>query len=401
MSRSASASSKRPATRGFSLIEMLIALLFMSLMMAGMLRIYASSTKSFSVARESITAQRANRWALGILEDDLQGAGLFYPPQRIAPLGLNVTVGNQNPVMVLPNQTVSYKSTTPTGAVTETITYDEIQFLSDIPLNINAETASSIPVGSGTISLNVISGSLSDLQAGDYLFFLDQNSADAVMVASAAGSVVTLSTATSGGAPGGLIDVGASSGFTTNPTTQAPHLARVPVMFLRPNMVVRYSIQAEALDPADPTAMVPCLIREMAPYPTTGALINWSAMGLGVPGYSRERIMSNASGLRIDLSLNSGASWTRASATGAGTGGWGQMVAAANAQIASNPSPYNSISNVMNMMWYRSIPALFRFDLQTRSSNQRTEASATDTTLAYKTRTQTLFVSPRNYTFGL
>lgn len=399
MSRSAS-SSQCLSTRGFSLIEMLIALLFMSLMMAGMLRIYASSTKSFSVARESITAQRANRWALGILEDDLQGAGLFYPPQRLAPIGLNVTVGKQNPVMVLPNQTVSYKSSTPTGFVTETITYDEIQFLSDIPLNINAETASSIPVGSGTLSLNVISGTLSDLQAGDYIFFLDQNSADAVMVASAAGSVVTLSSTTPGGGPGGLLDVGASSGFTTNPTTQAPHLAGVPVMFLRPNMVVRYSIQPEALDPSDPTAMVPSLIREMAPYPTSGALMNWSALA-GTTGYTRERIMSNASGLRIDLSLNAGAGWTRASATGAGTGGWGQMVAAANAQIATNPSPYNSISNPINLMWYRSVPALFRFDLQTRSSNQRTEASATDATLAYKTRTQTLFVSPRNFTFGL
>lgn len=387
---------------GFSLVEMLIALLFTSLLMAGMLRLYASSTAGFSSARESITAQRENRWAIGMLDDDLSQAGMYFPLGHLpADIGkLSVSAGAQNPIMVLPNQSVSFLTTSPDGtSPTETVKFDEIQFITDLAIPVDGKLATATIAGGTTVSVTVDSGSLSHLKAGDWMFFMDPGGVkDSQMVGSVSGNVVTIVSGMSGSSLGaGISDTNAGS--TTNPafpgTLQTNHKQDAPVLFIRPDMVVRYSIQAEALDPSDAAHKVPCLIREVAPYPTTGSLLDWTSIS-GSPAYQRDRVMTHASGLRVDMSLDGGRTWSRSGATGTGTVGWGQMVTALNAQISSNTYPYNSISGA-KADWYRSIPVLFRLDVQTRSSNLRAENSSTGTTLAYKTRTQTLLVSPRNF----
>ena len=53
----------RTRTHGFSLVELLIALVFISFLMAGMLRIYGSAIQGFVAANETVKAQRDNRWS--------------------------------------------------------------------------------------------------------------------------------------------------------------------------------------------------------------------------------------------------------------------------------------------------------------------------------------------------
>ncbi|HTL99216.1 MAG TPA: prepilin-type N-terminal cleavage/methylation domain-containing protein, partial [Holophagaceae bacterium] len=62
---------RRPRIAGFSMVELLVALVFISLLMAGMLRIYGSAIQGFSAANESVKAQRDNRVAMQGIEDDL------------------------------------------------------------------------------------------------------------------------------------------------------------------------------------------------------------------------------------------------------------------------------------------------------------------------------------------
>lgn len=380
-------------SRGFSLVEALVAMMFMSLLMAGMLKVFAGSTKSFSAARERTVAQRANRWALGVMEDDLQAAGFFFP-MRPVPGYISVAAGQQNPVMVLPNNTITVKTRQPAGAlVAENLTVDELQVLTDIPLGVSAQLAA-VPTGPGTITLTVNSGNLTDVLPGDFMLLMDSDYEKA-QVTSVSGNTVTLD-----------LTAAAQNPITGEATGISPglknlnHQPGAQVFFVRPNMVIRYSIQPDASDPADPLAQVPVLVREMAPYPTTGALLDWSTMTPATPGYLRQIVSSNCAGLRVDMSADGGANWSRSSAGGAGTAGWAQMVAQVNAKLATNPAPNNSITNIANPLWYRTIPMLFRIDLQTRSSNLRTEASTMDNALAFNTRTQVLFVSPRNFTLG-
>lgn len=387
-----------PRHLGFSLVEMLVALVFMSVLMAGLMRIYASSLQGFTNARESIAAQRANRWALATLEDDLQSAG-FYFPLRPVPGFISVASGQQNPMLVLPNQKLKFDTRKPDGTlVEENLVFDEIQVLTDIPLPISAQL-SDPPVDNSTVSIVVTGGSLSDVQAGDFMVIMDSNY-ETALIKSVTGTTVTLN-----------MDASVTQDQETgSPTGVSPglksldHRKNAEVMFIRPNQVVRYSIQAESLDPAEPKALVPSVIREQVAYPTNGVLIDWKALAAAPPAtYQRQRISENVDGMRMDLSANGGQNWVRSAvgATQSGTSGWDAMVAAINTQVASNPTPYNSINNSANPLWYRGIPVVFRIDMETRSPNLRAESSTTGTTLAFRKRTQTLFVTPRNFTFGL
>ncbi|HET8714732.1 MAG TPA: prepilin-type N-terminal cleavage/methylation domain-containing protein, partial [Holophagaceae bacterium] len=134
-------------TRGFSLVELLIALVFISLLMAGMLRVYGSAIQGFQASNESAKAQRDNRTALDSISDDLESAGFFfYYAGRPAVSGISVSSGSQNPLMLLPGQTVTNKTIADplnpsSGTASETITYDELQFLRDDVLPISGQLA--------------------------------------------------------------------------------------------------------------------------------------------------------------------------------------------------------------------------------------------------------------------
>lgn len=404
----------RPTTRqaGFSLVELMVALLFMSLLMAGMLRVFGASLNAFASSREALDANRAKRWAIGQIDDDLQMGGYFFP---IRSLGNNVSVdtaAGQNALMVLPDQTVTYQTLdlATNQLVSETVRFDEVQFVTDQPLPIQAQLAAAI-TAKDTATLTVISGNLSDVRAGDAMIVYD-SAYEAVRVLSApTAPTVTLDTSESvyqdpvTGATTGI-----NAGFQN-----LTHQAGAAVLFIRPMQVVRYTILPLNRDPADANSRVPCLVRDQQAYPANGSRIVWPAYNatpaaLAAAGVTRTVIAENVAGqplpsgsaatvanygLRVDVSLDRGQNWER---TGAAS--WPALATKLNTRLATvGTAPYTSVTSPSNPIWFRYIPALLRVEFTTRTVTQRQDPQ-NPTQRVYRYRGQSLMVSPRNYSLG-
>lgn len=397
--------------RGFSLVELLVALVFISLLMAGMLRVYGSAIQGFATANETIKAQRDNRWALQAVQDDLQTAGYYFPVRPVVGGIDNVNSGNQNPLLLLPDRTATNKyiadpnnpAATPAN---ETLTFDELQFVTDQMLPISARL-SAATTAADSITVTSTLGDFSLLKAGDFAVVLDP----AHEIVRVKGSAYSGSTA--------VVALEATS--LQDPTTGAflgafgtlrslSHQVGADVVFIRPNQVVRYTLMPLALDPSNTALTVPCLVRDQTAYPAGGSLIAWPAAtasqatlataGPGGAPVVRTVVAENVTGLRFDLSANQGQTWTRGNS-------WSATLTNLNAQLASLASANPGIGYVSsaqdpsNPLWYRAAPLLIRTDLTTRTLVRRAEYAATANTLAYRTRTQTVLVQPRNFGFGL
>ena len=394
-------------TRGFSLVELLIALVFISFLMAGMLRIYGSSIQGFMAANESAKAQRDNRWAQENLTDDLESAGyFFFYGGRPAVSGISVSSGSQNPLMLFPNQTITNKAADPANPsaspTNETITFDELQFLRDEILPITAQLSAQ-PTDSGSISVTLSDGNLSQVKAGDFAVLMDAAPYQMILISGAPGSgtsgTVPLSTAAIQDPSTGAVI--SSSVLTLN------HQPGVDVLFVRAYQVVRYTVMPLSLDPSNSNATVPCMVRDEAPYPSSGALIVWPAANataaqLAAANVTRTLVAQNVTGLRFDMSLDQGATWTRGA-------DWSTTQSNLNAKLSAlATSPSNAgigyastTTDPTNPLWYRGAPLLFRADVTTRTVLKRADFSATVNTASYRTRTQTFLVQPRNFGLGL
>lgn len=401
--------SSRSRSRGFSLVEMVVALLFISILMAGMLRVYGSAMSSFATATDAMAANRTKRWAITTVEDDFQSAGFFYyAPFRTLPGYVSVDLAaGQNALMILPNRSVSYSTLDPgTGtAATEQVWYDEVQFLEDQPLPIRAQL-SGPTTASNVLPLTVTSGSLADVRAGDLVFVLDEGF-EVCRVLSAGTSTVTLDTTSA--AMQDPVD-GSGTGATSG-LKALSHYAGAAVAFVRPLQVIRYAVLPLALDPASTTSMVPCLVRDQTAYPATGARITWPAANATATGFTRTIIAENVAGqpftgstptlptqygFRVDLSLDQGATWHRS-----GTTEWTAVAANLNAWLAANgTAPFTSVNSAANPIWFRNVPALFRLDVTTRTALKRTDPNA-PASRVYTYRSQTLLCQPRNFSLGL
>lgn len=396
---------------GFSMVELLVALVFISLLMAGMLRVYASTIQGFATANETIKAQRDNRWALEAIQDDLQAAGYFFPIRPVPSSIDNVNSGNQNPLMILPDATIINKfiadpsnpSATPTN---ETLTFDELQFMTDQVLPITAQL-SAVPTAASGIAVTTTLGDLSLLKAGDFAVILDP-AYEVVQLAAGSYSgnsgALTLNTATQQDASTGAF-LGA-----IGPLQSLLHQVGADVVFIRPNQVVRYTLMALALDPGNTAATVPCLMRDQTAYPSGGARITWPAAtasattlltaGPGGTAVVRSMIAENVTALRFDMSANQGQGWSRGAS-------WSATLTTLNGQLASlasaNPAVgyVSSAQDPANPLWYRAAPLLLRADVTTRTLVRRSEYANAPTTLAYRTRAQTIFLQPRNFGLGL
>ncbi|NTW85485.1 MAG: hypothetical protein HGB30_04900 [Holophagaceae bacterium] len=407
--------SKRRST-GFSLVEMMVALVFVSVLMAGMLQIYGSAMSSISTTTESMAANRTKRWAITAIEDDFQSAGYFYySPFRALPGYISVdTAAGQNALMILPNNSTTYNTADPatSSIVSEKVWFDEVQFLEDQPLQIRAEL-SGTPSANNALSLTVLSGNLGDVQAGDFVFILDELyelcRVASVTVGSATTGSVTLDTTATAMQDG--VD-GSGTGATAG-LKALTHFAGAGVVFVRPLQVVRYTVLPLALDPAYSLSMIPCLVRDQAPYPSTGARIVWPAANAAMPaGFTRTLIAENVSGapftttaptlanqygFRVDISPDNGTTWCRA-----GTTTWPAVAANLNTWLAiagNATAPYTSVTNSAYPVWYRNIPALFRLDVTTRTALKRSDPNV-PANRVYTYRSQTLLCQPRNFTYG-
>lgn len=379
-----------PKQAGFSLVELMVAMVFVSLLMAGMLQVFAASNAGFKAANESIGAQRSNRWALAQLEEDLSSIGYFFP---IRPVPGYISVAGQAPFMINPAQVVKVDTPNATGLGTTEETLnpapDDIQFLTDVPLAITAELAKA-PADVSTIELRVLSGSLADVRKGDFVLILDPIY-EVVQVDKVAGNVITLNTdPTVGQDPLSGTATGIGAGLKT-----LQHQDGASVVFVRPLQVVRYSIQGVAVDPASADITLPCLVREQMPYPSDGAVIDWSAANP-----VRTVVAENVSGLRLNISVDGGTTWERQAADG----DWAAVAARVNTRLATlyPASQPRSVTDPSNPLWYRYVSATLRVDITTRSSRRIDNSSVTGTaSYGWRERQQTLFVNPRNFGLGL
>ncbi|MFZ4512588.1 MAG: PilW family protein [Geothrix sp.] len=382
----------RPLQRGFSLIEMLVAMLFIGVLTAGMLRVYSTNLAGVQRVNDMIGSQRRGHWALGSMQDDLASIGYFANVGFNNPAAGNysVTNGTQEPFMILPDPLVvtvtGPNPASPGALVTGPLVppgqvphLDEIQYVSDRSLPIQATLSAITTAG---LSLNLISGSTADLQAGDIVAVQDGNFEQFIISVVSGNSVgVDLAATVIAQAVGGVYQV-------TTPGTKA-HLAGVPLSFYRPNIVTRYSVQALAWDPSNSAITVPCLVRQQTAYPVGGTAITWA----GVPV---EIIAENIDGLRIDLSVDGGTNWLRQDAAN-----WAEIAGRITTALVPMGATGTPLRDASNPLWFRIYPCLIRVDVSSRSATPRAGSSNVAGQADYARRTQTLMVTPRNFGFHL
>jgi hypothetical protein len=363
---------------------MLIAVMFIGILTAGMFRVYSSNLAGFQRVNDMIGSQRRGRWALASLQDDVATIGFFALVPLNQPTGYSVTAGTQEPFMVLPAPTpvvvTGPDPNAPATLVTAALPVnpDELQFVSDFPVPIQATVGA--PPTATALTLDIVSGSMADVQVGDVVAVLDAN-LEQVQVGSIGGNTIAVSAVAAA-----MQSSTQSGGYALSPTL-GNHQVGTPVFIYRPNIVTRYSLQPQAWDPANPAITVPCLVRQQATYPPGGTLINWA----GVPS---NVIAENIDGFRVDMSFDGGATWLRN-----GAANWDALVTAIGGQLAAFGAAGVPVRDPNNPLWFRTYPFMIRLDVTSRSAAPRAEASDVQGVAAYVRRTQTLMVSPRN--FGL
>jgi len=383
---------------GFSLVELLVAVMFIGILMAGMANVFKSSVTTLATSSEGLSSARRNRMSLDLLYDDLNTAGMYLSNLSAPPV-----LDPNNPAFyIIPNVAI------PGAAGDDPQTADQLFFYLDDPLPFEG-TISATGIGTTaarSASQLVLAGAVTPPANSDITFTIDCGSAPyanlvkpgysiifkdswetfSLLTTSATGQTVTI---TLGSAP----NVAMTGVGSTGASPKAQHTIPSRVMFYKPAQMVRYSVLMKFYDPQKPTG-IPCLVRDQGTY-TTGSF---------TPDLSQQSIVAeNISGFKAYLSANSGLLWAGydlpTATTGFNTGWSNGILSELNTQLVTAGRP-NFQTTTGNQTWIRDIPVLVRLDITTRTATKRSEYSATPlTTTAYKNFTQSLVIVPRH--FGL
>lgn len=383
---------------GFSLVELLVAVMFIGILMAGMANVFKSSVSTLTTSSEGISSARRNRMSIDLLYDDLNTAGL-YITNLTAPPPLSST----NPAFyILPNMPVAG------AAADDPQTADQLYFYLDQPLPFEgtlvgtgggtgtntARSASQLvmaqaaPVAAdNTYTIDCGTTPYANMvQDGNYVIIKDYWQTllvkGAPAVAPPPGTTVTV---TLGPDPTVAITGVGASGAPAN----VQHLLNSGVLFYQPAQMVRYSVQMKLYDPQKATG-TPCLVRDQGAY---------SAAGFNPVPAQQSIVAENVAGFKVYLSANSGQSWAGLNAAYTGfTAGWTNGIQTdLNTQLATAGRANFTTTAVDPLGWFRDIPTLVRLDITTRTAMKRSEYSATPlTTTAYKNFTQSLVIVPRH-----
>lgn len=341
--------------RGFSLVELMVALLLSGILMAGMGKIFASSVSSFHTTGEMVGAQRRNRWILNELGDDLRMAGHTDG------------IDSSKIPMILPEDPFVI---TP-GAVGGS-DRDQVEFFMNQPLQELTVASKAVQFASA-LSLTSVGGDSLDIKTGDLLIIKDGLQAEYGYASAgpSSGSVTLMDEVTQQGnaAIAGYMKFGSVA-------LQRQHLQGNPVTVLRPCQLVHYGVEDRALDPSVPAATIPCLVRKQAVF-GSGAQADWSKV-------TGEVVSENVSALRLDLSVDGGVNWERGAS-------WAATVALANTRL----NVANQIDS--KTFWFKRVPALLRVEIRSRTPLARAEYTNTPGATAFKERTQVLVIAPRNF----
>lgn len=415
----------RKPDSGFSLVEMMVALLFISVLMGGMATVFRSSLTTFYTSAEKLSSVRRNRASLDLLSNDINSIGLYLQDLQAVPTGLGA--GNP-PFYVLPQQPVSTATDQPQFA-------DQLFFYLDMPFQFQGRIGS---VGSPGANANTFIQSGENISTYSPDYTIDCGSAvyaqqisssfnavsprtplPLVMARQDSYSNLAITSVTAPAANSSLITVttGASGSVSTTgigspggPPKSAP-IVGAAVTFFVPAQMVRYSIQMLQLDPASSVG-VPCLVRDQG---------NYSATGFNAIASLQQVIAENVTDFRVFMSVSPGyltvnaptQAWVPFSKPGTGLNldtGWNSIyLANLNTQLGiAGRQGHTSIDPALNPTWFRDIPMVVRVDITTRTARERTEyntagtttaASTTSPGLAYRTFTRSLMMVPRH--FGL
>ncbi len=396
---------------GFSLVEMLVALVFTSILMAGMANVFRSSMGVFVSSSETISSGRRNRMAMDLLFDDLNLASTL-PSTLFSYPGVDAT---NPPFRITPNQ--AYAGTDVPTAQAYT---DLLDFYYDDLLPYDATVGTTLL----NTSQQVSAGSELGANASFTINLRDANQASAAatlfstyglsVLFRSSGYAYTLATATQSGSSlsatlsttSNFTGTGAATGATF--TTGAP--IGTGVVLIRPGRYVRYSIRTTALDPSAPSALTPCLFRDEVTYGNVSS----SATPFATPDDSVV-VAENVTGFSVLLSVDGGKNWTGgkkvdgsldtslttwASLTGAAvTPASGTLNWYFQSGTVPVPKPYRdalTANTTSTPFWFREFPVLVRLDVTTRTLTKRTEYTKVAATADYKTKTQSLILVPRH-----
>jgi len=412
---------------GFSLVEMLVALVFMMVLMGGLASVFKASLSSYVTGAETTSSRRQNREALEVLFDDLNQAGMTASSLTSAP----TTVTSANPPFyVIPNQPYANtdvpNAAAPVNggqnawAVTDQLVLYYERFLPyettmGSPLNSTAQG-----VANGTTLANALTGGLAIT-----IKFNDANqaalAAQDFTTANASGMGMNLvSSGTTLAVTGLTANVGAATATATF-TANQPIGATVPkgsvVSLVAPNQYVCYSIKPMLLDPSNPATFTPCLVRDVIAYPANGTV---PVLPPWAPTISSSIVAENVTGFHVGLSANGGATWAGINPA---TGTWSTTTAAwadltgpstgaasptLNFQLNNFDTTAAPLPSVASggVFWFRTYPVLLRLDIQTRTVKTRSEYGPANTALTaadayrfYNYQTRTMIINPRH--FGL
>jgi len=423
---------------GFSLVELLVAMVFTAILMAGMAKVFQSSLGTFYTAGEKLSSSRRNRLSMDLLYDDLNTAGMLLIPTDIAFGGpQSVTVSGANPLFAInPNVPVTIKKANADGSDL-ILTSDQLLMYADQPLPFegtlkgkitgqdanlgNAIAAGGLanaPAASTNFTVDCgVNGQPSQITAGMAVVFKDKFSASRIgVVTPGLGQQVIITPSVSSQAPGGALEP--SSVYDPN-----GHLDGARVLFVQIGQQVRYSIQPQFLDPNDANHAIPCLVREQENYNPAGFVSYLAGGAPASANYSVTVVAENVTGLKFYLSLNPGDTtktpdkiWAGFGYTGtdfnSGILGAGGTAAAGtlNDQLTTygvtgytSIATQNATTTQKDLVWFRNIPAVVRVDLTTRTATARTEFNQTTSTptLTFNTHQETLVLVPRHFGLSL
>jgi prepilin-type N-terminal cleavage/methylation domain-containing protein len=282
---------------GFSLLELLVALAFAGILLGGMVRVCLASLDSWSRVNQDLAAQRALRWALDRMAEDLRLAGHRFPPPEGPAAAAGAGPGRQGAVTLLPDQPVrTVGNPCPPGPGGELRTADELGLVLDLPVRVRvvlAQACGADPSPGAALTpvpaVRVRAAQALRLRPGDLLLAPGARFGIAAVARATrlpAGQATTVPLAVGGGAPG----------FT------ARHPAGTPVQVVRPLRVVRYAVVGLPPDPDPGSAgAVPCLVRFEADCPGDGTAPRWDRMLSGRPGRGWEVLARHVAAFRVDF----------------------------------------------------------------------------------------------------
>jgi len=393
-------------THGFSLVEMMVALAFILILMAGMATVFKTSLSTTFTSGEVLSSARRNRMSIDVLANDIDTAELYLQDLSAPPQ----VQGANPPFYILPNMPIA-------GAgPNDPQTSDQLFFYVDQPLgfpaNLGAAPAAqsaSQMVASGAATTTAANNTYvitcpnqtyaNMVQPGQIFLFMDSWEAGYIQAAPLVGTPTgamgnTTVTVVAAANPMAAVTGSGSSGLPSRNS----HIGGCGILFVQPAQMVRYSVQMVQLDPNNANG-VPCLVRDQGAY--GGAFVATAAPqiiteNLGQGGDAAK------SGFKVYLSVDSGQDWEGLGSAATGfTAGWDQGIRTQlDNQLAITGRPGFQTTRGSDH-WFRNIPTLVRVDLTTRTAVQRTEYNTTTAPNAqgyvapsYTNFTQTLVFVP-------